>query len=206
MTSDRNAMLGLDVATLRPVAFGTPDGVMVEAWRSRLPAWFAARLEDDFEGLRRETADRLAASGAGLIDFQRVRVAGRPALRRIERLPEGMVPGVTYAATLIVVHGDGVGVEIAVTCRDVGADHSFQTESRHSATHRPKTHHTGTQHTAAHHHGGDAALTRTRRIAEEITSIIRFPGPASEKDEYPSPGAVPQSDHHISHQNGAKAD
>lgn len=149
MMHDRGAVPGLDMTSLRPVAFGTPDGVVVQAWRSRLPPWFAARLARDLRGLRQEAAEQAATSGAALVDFDTVTVAGRPALRRIERLPEGALPGVVYAGSLTVVHDGDVGVEIAVTCRDTDDTDDTDTDG--------------------------AALSRTRRIVDEIASIIRFP-------------------------------
>lgn len=109
---------GLLEARLLPTSFSTPDGAgHIAAWASRLPEHFAARLADDFEGLRQVAAEQTAARNGGLIDFDPVTVAGRPTLRRVESLPSGLVPGVRYAGALIVTFDDGIGVEITVTCR-----------------------------------------------------------------------------------------
>ena len=103
-----------------PVGFGNRDGDVVQAWACPLPADFADRLEKDEEGLRQETAEQAAAEGGRLIEANRVMVDGRPAFRRIVRLPSGAFPAAVYVAALVVPLDSDVGVEITVTCGAIG--------------------------------------------------------------------------------------
>jgi DNA-binding XRE family transcriptional regulator len=100
----------------QPIGFGNPDGDVVECWACPLPAGFVERLEGDVEALRVETAEG-AASGRGvLVEANRVTVDGRPALRRIVRLPAGVISSAVYVAEQVVPVGDEVGLEITVSC------------------------------------------------------------------------------------------
>lgn len=103
-----------------PVGFANRDGDVVQVWSCPLPADFAARLERDQEGLRREVAEQAAAQGGKLIEAHRVMVNGRPAFRRIVGLPADALPTAVYVAALVVPIGDDVGVEITVTCGAIG--------------------------------------------------------------------------------------
>ena len=102
----------------QPVAYGTANGDLIELWRSTPPPGFSQRLNIELEELREEAAEATAACGATLIDADRVTVAGGPALRRVERLPATLPLRVLYGASLIVVSGDKVSVEVTVTCGD----------------------------------------------------------------------------------------
>lgn len=107
-------------ARWRAVGFGNRDGDVVQAWSCPLPADFADRLEKDQEGLRREVAEQAAASGGRLIEADRVLVGGRPAFRRIVRLPFAAFPTAVYVAGLVVILDGDIGVEITVTCGAIG--------------------------------------------------------------------------------------
>jgi hypothetical protein len=103
-----------------PVGFANRDGDVVQVWSCPLPADFVDRLERDQEGLRREVAELVAAAGGKLIEAHRVMVNGRPAFRRIVRLPGDAFPTAVYVAALVVPIGGDVGVEITVTCGAIG--------------------------------------------------------------------------------------
>lgn len=81
-----------------------------------LPAGFADRLEHDLEGLRQEAAEQTARCRGALTAFSPLRVEGRLALCRIERLPDGALPGVAYAAVLIVVLDAQMALQLIATC------------------------------------------------------------------------------------------
>ena len=102
------------------MGFGNRDGDIVQAWSCPLPADFVDRLEKDEEGLRREAAARAAAKGGRLIEADRVIVDGRPAFRRIVRLPADAFPTAVYVAALMVPLDGDNGVEITVTCGALG--------------------------------------------------------------------------------------
>lgn len=101
-----------------PVAFGTPAGDRVETWRTTPPKGFAQRLEEDLDGLWREAAERAAAVNGALIEAERVTVDGRPAFRRVERIPPGRSWGSGYVATLLVLLDEDTGLEVTVICPD----------------------------------------------------------------------------------------
>jgi hypothetical protein len=102
------------------VGFANRDGDVVQAWSCPLPVDFADRLEKDQEGLRREAAEQAAAGGGKLIEADRVMVDGRPAFRRIVRLPFVAFPTAVYVAGLVVPIDGDTGVEITVTCGAIG--------------------------------------------------------------------------------------
>jgi hypothetical protein len=110
--------LGGDLAQLKPVRWRTPDGIGVEIRRSTIPPGFAARLEGDFDRLYQDAAERTGDCGGVLLYFRRQKIAGRPALRRIERIPDGR-----YAAVLIVVVTNSFGVVITIECCDSADTH-----------------------------------------------------------------------------------
>jgi hypothetical protein len=131
------------------VEYSTSAGDRVVARRCRLPTDFADQLDKDLDGLRQRATEETAALGAALIDADRVAVAGRSAFRRVERLPMEDLPGIRYAATLIVVLGDELGVEVTVTSSALNGTHPADAR--------------------------DQVLARVWKLIEKITSMIRLP-------------------------------
>lgn len=138
---------GGDGSQWRPVAYGTVAGDLIELWRSTPPPGFSQRLTIGLDGLRKEAAQVTAVCGATLIDADKVTVVGWPALRRVERLPAAPPSDVRYAASLIVVLEDELGVEITVTCSDLNSPRGGEA-------------------------AGDDALARARRHLDELTPRI----------------------------------
>lgn len=99
-----------------PVGFGNRDGDVVESWACTLPAGFTERLVGDAEALRAEAAEQAASDQGMLVEAGRVMVDGRPAFRRIVRLPAGAIAAAVYVADLVVPVGDELGVQITVSC------------------------------------------------------------------------------------------
>ncbi|WP_329242977.1 hypothetical protein OG417_45080 [Actinoallomurus sp. NBC_01490] len=113
-----------DLMRLQPISWRTPDGIGVDIRRTTLPPGFAARLENDFDDLYRNAAERTGDCGGVLLYFDQKQVAGRSALRRVERIADGR-----YAAVLIVVVTNDVGVVVIVECcasagAHIQADHA----------------------------------------------------------------------------------
>jgi DNA-binding XRE family transcriptional regulator len=102
------------------MAFGNPDGSVVECWACTLPVNFAEQLVADLDGLRRQAADQLSLSNGRLIDADKETVDGRPAFRRIVHLGVGAFPIAAYVAELVVPLSGGIGLEINVTCGALG--------------------------------------------------------------------------------------
>lgn len=146
MARDHAPAASADAVRWAPVAYSTPNGDRVEAWRTTPPKGFAERLEDDLDGLWREVAERTAAMNGALIEAERVTVHGRRAFRRIERIPPDGYPGTEYAATLLVLLDDDIGLEITVTCSEPDG--------------RPAP-------------APPAALLRARRLIETLTTALR---------------------------------
>lgn len=119
-----------DLMRLQPVSWRTPDGIGVAIRRTTLPPGFAARLENDFDGLYRNAAERTGDCGGVLLYFEAQQVAGRSALRRVERIADGR-----YAAVLIVVVTNDVGVVVIIECCD-SADAHIQAGHAESALRR----------------------------------------------------------------------
>jgi DNA-binding XRE family transcriptional regulator len=103
-----------------PMAFGNPDGSVVECWACTLPVNFTEQLAADLDGLRQQAANQISRSNGRLIDADKEMVDGRPAFRRVVHLGVGAFPIAAYVAELVVPLSRGIGLQVTVTCGALG--------------------------------------------------------------------------------------
>ncbi len=96
----------------KPVAFARPGGVTVEAYLTHPPK-LVGRLPGSLDELRDAMGESTAERMGALLKCDLMMVAGRQAVRRIERLPENA----GYAGILIVILDDFLAVEVSIVAR-----------------------------------------------------------------------------------------
>ncbi len=101
-----------DRLQFRPVAFARPGGVTVEAYLSHPPK-LVGDLPGSFDELRDVMSESTAERMGALLRCDLMTVAGRQAVRRIERLPGNS----GYAGILIIVLSDVLTLEVSIVVR-----------------------------------------------------------------------------------------
>jgi Bacterial regulatory proteins, gntR family len=117
--------------------FTSPEGDLAMAWRVPLPVGFVDKLENDIDALGQELFEEAYAEGVKVIEYSRIDVQGRPAFQRIVSWPLKagfVIPDATIVAAIIIPISKDEGIEITVTCGNLGY---YPTASSHTLSQAP---------------------------------------------------------------------